>query len=276
MKSKYLVSVIIPTYNRASFIERCIKSLVEQTYRPLEVLIVDDGSQDNTFKIIQKLVGDFESKDFKILYFYQENMGAPYARNKGIQESSGDWIQFIDSDDYVEGDQITKQVNELKKRNGDLSICDYKIVNKVNSSETLVKNNGNLLLKIANGHSIFTGSALIGRSIIKKGILWNENLYREQDKEFLFKVLFLSKRFIYNPNTYAIYIKHAQTQITDIYSETKPQAIEIIKSNLKFTYRYKEFLDIKKFILIFNHLFHISFRFLIIYKLKTFIKNISK
>ena len=84
------------------------------------------------------------------------------------------------------------------------------------------------------------------------------------------------KRFIYNPNTYAIYIKHSQTQITDIYSETKPQAIEIIKSNLKFTYRYKEFLDIKKFILIFNHLFHISFRFLIIYKLKTFIKNISK
>ena len=108
---------------------------------------------------------------------------------------------------------------------------------------------------------------------MEKGILWNENLFREQDKEFLFKVLFASKRYVYNSDTYAVYIKHNFSQITDIYSKTEPQAIEVIKSNLKYIIKFKKYLGPYKILLIINHILHITLRLIIIYKFK---KSLSK
>ena len=268
------VSIIIPTYNREQFLLKCFTSLFEQIHRPLEIIIIDDGSNDKTFETVQKCIKKFSSTEFKILYFYQENSGAPSARNRGIRESSGDWLQFLDSDDYLENDKISVQLDSLKEKKAELAVCDYKIFNINNKKSFKIRSNGDLLLKVANGHSIFTGAALISRKIIEKGILWNENLFREQDKEFLFKVLFASKKYVYNSNTYAIYIKHNFSQITDIYSKTEPQALEVIKSNLKYIIKFKRYLGPYKFILIINPILHIVLRFNIIYKFKTKLRKI--
>jgi len=86
------VSVIIPAYNSAAFIERAIRSVLQQTWQPLEILVIDDGSTDNTREVVQAIEGP-------IRYIRQENAGASAARNRGIQEAKGDFIAFLDSDD---------------------------------------------------------------------------------------------------------------------------------------------------------------------------------
>ena len=274
MKKKDKISVIIPSFNRAVFLEKCINSLCNQSYRPLEVVIIDDGSNDNTQSIVKKYIEILNSSEFQIKYFHQKNMGAQVARNRGIKESTGDWLQFLDSDDYLEKDKLEIQLKSLKKFKADLAICDYKIINEEKNTISLIKNNGNLYFRVANGHSLFTGSVLIMRSIVENKILWNEKLYREQDKEFLFKVLFLSKKYVHNNNTFAIYIKHNQDQITDTYSKTKPQAWEVIRSNVKYLFKNKKYLSFYRVILIIFHILHIILRLIILYKTKTILKKI--
>jgi len=274
MQKKDKISVIIPSFNRAFFLDKCINSLCNQTYRPLEVLIIDDGSSDNTRSVVKKYIKRWNSSVFQIKYFHQKNMGAQVARNRGIKESTGDWLQFLDSDDYLEKEKLEIQLKSLKKFKADLAICDYKIINEEKKTISLIKNNGNLLLRVAKGHSLFTGSVLIMKSIVEKKILWNEKLYREQDKEFLFKVLFLSKKYVYNNNTFAIYIKHNQDQITDTYSKTKPQGMEVIRSNIKYLLKNKHQLSFYRVILIILHIFHITLRLIILYKIKKLIKKL--
>ncbi len=93
-----LFSVIIPTYNRADFITKTINSVIQQTYQSWEIIIVDDGSKDNTAEIVAVFV---EKWGEKIRYFYQENGERGKARNKGMQEAKGDYITFLDSDDLL-------------------------------------------------------------------------------------------------------------------------------------------------------------------------------
>ncbi len=92
-KENPLISVIIPTYNRANFLGEAIESVLSQTYKNLEVIIIDDGSTDDTRQLIEKYT------DKRIIYLYQEHGGTSAARNKGIQEAKGEYIAFLDSDD---------------------------------------------------------------------------------------------------------------------------------------------------------------------------------
>jgi glycosyltransferase involved in cell wall biosynthesis len=100
------VSVIVPTFNRAPLIERALKSVFEQTYRDYEVVVVDDGSTDGTGKLLEKYNG-------AIKYVYQDNSGISAARNRGIRESGGEYIAFLDSDDWWAADKLQEQVNVL-------------------------------------------------------------------------------------------------------------------------------------------------------------------
>lgn len=100
------ISVIIPVYDAEKFIERCINSILNQSYKNLEIIIVDDGSKDNTKVIVEKLI----CKDKRIVYVWQENAGVSAARNKGIQCSSGEFLTFVDADDWLEFDALEKMV----------------------------------------------------------------------------------------------------------------------------------------------------------------------
>ncbi len=100
------VSIIIPTYNRAKFISRALDSVFNQTYRDFEIIVIDDGSIDNTKEILDLYKN-------KIKYFYQTNRGSAAARNRGIKESSGIYIAFLDSDDYWVSEKLEEQVKTL-------------------------------------------------------------------------------------------------------------------------------------------------------------------
>lgn len=115
------VSIIIPAYNAEKYIKRCIDSIIKQTYKNLEVLIVDDGSTDNTPKILD----DIASKDKRIKVIHKQNGGVSLARNVAIEKATGEYIMFTDSDDWLEPDMVEKMLNKAMSTDCDIVICGY-------------------------------------------------------------------------------------------------------------------------------------------------------
>lgn len=116
-----LISIVIPVYNGEKYIERCLESIINQTYQNYEVLVIDDGSNDNTAQIVDQYVCNY--KRFK--YIYQQNSGVSSARNLGIKESKGKYITFIDSDDWVESEYVSVLIDTIKKYNVPICYCGF-------------------------------------------------------------------------------------------------------------------------------------------------------
>ncbi|PWK93146.1 glycosyltransferase family 2 protein [Hallerella porci] len=112
-----MISVIIPTYNRAELLKRAAQSVLAQTYKDFELIIVDDGSTDNTKEIVESL------NDSRIVYVYQKNAGACVARNNGIEHAKGEYIAFHDSDDVWHSNKLELQMQALIANNADVVFC---------------------------------------------------------------------------------------------------------------------------------------------------------
>src|SRR3989304_6831314 len=110
MDNNVLVSIIIPTYNCQKYIRQAIESALAQTYKNIEIIVVDDGSSDNTREEIDDLISEK-----KISYIYQANKGLPGARNTGIKQSKGEYLVFLDSDDIILPEKIMSQVGFMKE-----------------------------------------------------------------------------------------------------------------------------------------------------------------
>lgn len=110
MDEKILISVIIPIYNGENYLYRCIKSLLDQTYKNFEILLIDDGSIDDSRKICKEFA---ENKYPRIKYYYKTNGGTSSARNYGIEKAKGNYISFMDQDDYVDKNHIKNFINNL-------------------------------------------------------------------------------------------------------------------------------------------------------------------
>ena len=142
-------SVVVPVYNVEEYIEKCLSSILNQTYSNFEVIIVDDGSTDGSFKIIDKFV----NKDKRFMVFKKQNGGLSDARNYGIKYVTGDYLLFVDSDDYIGEDLLLKLNNVLSKAQTDLVtfnsvVCDDsgKVINKRDIPE-YVNKDINLIIK---------------------------------------------------------------------------------------------------------------------------------
>ncbi|WP_026524918.1 glycosyltransferase family 2 protein [Butyrivibrio sp. MB2005] len=118
----YKVSVIIPTYNNGKYIEKCIRSVLDQTYKNLEIIVIDDGSTDDTKSICES----FMEGETKVVYYYQQNQGVSVARNYGIEIATGDFVMFVDSDDWLSDDCIETLV--LKADGSDIISCCCNVV----------------------------------------------------------------------------------------------------------------------------------------------------
>ena len=111
MSNKVLVSVIVPVYNIKEYLERCVRSICEQTYKNMEILLVDDGSSDGSGEICDALA----KEDARIRVFHKKNGGSSSARNLGIREAKGEYLGFIDSDDYIEPDMYEILVDGIER-----------------------------------------------------------------------------------------------------------------------------------------------------------------
>lgn len=115
------ISVVVPMYNSAKTIERCIYSLLNQTYRNIEIIVVDDGSKDTSLEICKVL----QKIDTRIVLISGKNAGVSVARNKGIEIATGDYIAFVDSDDYVKPKMYEKLITIAEEQNVALVFCNY-------------------------------------------------------------------------------------------------------------------------------------------------------
>ena len=113
-----LVSIVVPIYNSESYISECIESIKQQSYHQLEVILIDDGSTDNSKEICKKMC----KEDSRFHYFYQENLGPSAARNLGLEKVTGDYLMFIDADDLVERNAVQYMLESMTKYHADLIV----------------------------------------------------------------------------------------------------------------------------------------------------------
>ena len=116
-----LISVIIPVYNVEKYLRRCLDSVIAQTYQNLEIICVDDGSIDESGRICDQ----YAVRDARIKVIHQENQGRSAARNKGLDAAEGEYIAFVDSDDYILEDMYKKMLDKLLNYNVDLCVCQW-------------------------------------------------------------------------------------------------------------------------------------------------------
>ena len=125
MNNDILISVIVPIYNVEQFLSKCIQSIINQSYSRLEIILVDDGSTDDSPQICD----EFKEKDKRIKVIHKKNGGLSDARNVGIEVASGEYIGFVDSDDYIDELMYEKLLNACIRNNSYISICGRNIVN---------------------------------------------------------------------------------------------------------------------------------------------------
>ena len=201
------VSVIIPVYNCENYIDKCIKSILFQSYKNIEIIIVNDGSLDNTEEIIKKYI----LFDKRIKYFTQENLGPSIARNKGIENASGEYLVFVDSDDSINKLYLEKLLNKIKSDNYDIACCGYIDESKygVVSLNDFWKNKDSLdkqefLDCLFNGvGGVLWGKILRRDIIVQNKIRMNPKIFMSEDLIFILEYCKYSNKFgVINENLY--------------------------------------------------------------------------
>lgn len=194
------ISIIIPVYNGEKYIKRCIESILKQNFNDFEILIIDDGSKDNSLKILKS----YKKLD-KIKIFSQKNKGPSEARNKGLEEAKGNYIIFIDIDDWIEENYLNNLYNTITKENLDIVMTGYRDISKyglIEINDFYIKKN---LLNIEETiELLFKGTAGVPwGKIFKKDIIINNKL--KMDKElFMCEDQIFVLQYIFNCKTIGV------------------------------------------------------------------------
>ena len=195
------VSIIVPVYNVEEYLDKCLNSLVNQTLKDIEIIVVNDGTKDNSQDIIDRYV----SKYPKLVKSYiKENGGLSSARNYGLKFASGEYIAFVDSDGYVELDMYEKMYNKAKKENLDIVVCDT--INFYDDRMVYLKSNLNYSNDVIKNYIISPPMAPI--RLYKRNIFNNqefeEGIYYE-DLNFTPSLVNITKNIGFIDNTYYYY-----------------------------------------------------------------------
>lgn len=209
-----LVTLIVPVYNGEIFIDKCIKSILAQNYYNFEILIIDDGSVDNTKKILLEL----QKKDKRIKIIFQKNRGVSVARNMGIKYSKGEYIVFVDSDDTIEPTYLTSLVEPVENGMCDIAICGYteidikKNILRENSTKkecygSLHQKFGEICLNVNACYLAVPCLKAYKADIIKKErIFFNNSISYGEDRLFNLKYFnYINKVYVIPQELYNIY-----------------------------------------------------------------------
>lgn len=224
------VSVIIPTYNRAQYIAEAIDSVLNQTYQDFEIIIVDDGSTDNTKEIIKPYLDDYSNK---IRYFYQKNKGISAARNMAINKAREDYIAFLDSDDRWLPEKLEKQMKVIKDENINFVYSAMYVENNGRMTNRIIPANPatDFLGLLTKNQSIAMATTIIKKEYITKTGMFDETLTVSVDYDLWLRVLLKYKvKYLKEPLT--IYREHADN-ITKNIENVKKSGIVICQKLLK-------------------------------------------
>ncbi len=191
-------SIIIPVYNRAGTIASTLDSIKQQLYRPIEVVIVDDGSRDNSLQVIQEWkTRNAEPEKLIINYIYQDNSGVASARNNGYDCSSGDFIYFLDSDDRIYPHALETVNKVFENDEADLILTGYDIFNHEDNSITSTvygyPDRKQIEHVIKKEIKVITLRVFYHRSLLNRAGKWNQTMKMHEDTEFIQRALCLAK-----------------------------------------------------------------------------------
>ena len=189
-----MVSVIIPTYNRVNTIRKAVESVLEQTYKDIELLIVDDGSTDGTFEVLKEI----QNKDKRVVVLkHEQNKGACAARNTGIINAKGDYIAFQDSDDIWMRDKLEKQMNVMEKEDVDVCFCQVETIRNGRKMFMPTVFAPGVQKELNTVFSISMVTLLLKKNVIL-GNMFDEKMPRLQDFDLMVRVARNNKLFYLN------------------------------------------------------------------------------
>ena len=222
---KYKVSIIVPIYNTAKYLPKCLDSIIGQTYQNLEIILVDDGSTDES----SKLADGYAKKDKRIKVFHQKNAGQSAARNLGLKKATGDFISFIDSDDQIDKNFISKLLAPYELNDIDLTVCGmhYKRMKKSTSNNVYINHlrqprkheskKAYILYLLATDGRMYSSVNKLYHTEIAKKCHFDETLSFAEDTKFVLDYLSHTKNkiefileplYIYNFGTEGSTINH--------------------------------------------------------------------
>ena len=197
-----LVSVIIPTYNRKEFCSEALKSVYKQVYRPIEIIVIDDGSKDDTESFVNGFQERFnDKKSFLVKYIYQENKGPSAARNNGFEHSNGEFIHYLDSDDTLEPDLYSIVIDKMIRNNADQ--CHFGIssftsdIEKEKNTKYIPEKDPDILRNFFLNKLLGFGVSFIrSKKLIEKVGNWDVNMNIAEDRDFCFRCLVHSENTV--------------------------------------------------------------------------------
>lgn len=219
-----LISVIVPAYNIAEYLPRCLDSILNQTYSNLEVIVISDGSTDGTNEIIKK----YADKDSRIVPVYKKNSGVSDTRNKGLSIAKGDYIGFVDGDDYIEPEMYEVLLKNALDNDADISHCGYQMVfpSRVdyyyNTGKKVIQNNKKGIRDLLVGDYVEPSPCI---KIFRKNVLDNlrmpENIRINEDILFNFYAFCNSNKSIYEDKPFYHYILRSNSAATSKINDNK-------------------------------------------------------
>lgn len=221
-----LVTIIIPSYNSRQYLKESVQSAIAQTYSPIEIILINDGSTDDT----TELFPEFEKKG--VICLTQANAGASSARNTGLAIATGEYIQFLDADDVLHPDKIERQISKMLACNADLSFTQWGnfVDNEANADDfrfkhidlsSIVTGRDILYSFGANNWFILTVAWLVKRELIMKAGYWNPFKCPNDDGEYFSRILFWSRKVSVIESKLAYYRQTPETSLSDLNTEAK-------------------------------------------------------
>lgn len=212
------VTVVVPIHNTEKYLSQCVKSIINQTYTNLEILLIDDGSTDKSLDVCKLL----ESKDNRIRVIHQANMGLAETRNNGIQLATGEYICFIDSDDYIENTMIEKLLKGIEETNADVCEGSFYIhfrngeirdVTPEQKNEKFINGKLNLINAYSDATILIPAWDKIYRLSSIKDIKFDKNCFKE-DSDYIYRLCMAGKTFSLVNVPFYHYIKRKSGSIT--------------------------------------------------------------
>lgn len=238
-----LVSIIVPIYKVEPYLRRCLDSIVNQTYTKLEIILVDDGSPDGCPQICD----EYAAKDKRIIVIHKENGGLSDARNAGLDICKGEYVSFVDSDDWVAEDFVNVLINVIKRENADIAIGNFEKVFNEKLYKNQSPNESNCSIEIFDGKDAFR--QLFGKNGVSFVVSWGK-LYKKymfEKKRFpiglLHEDVYTTYKLLYNSSkvTFLDFPLYFYFQREDsIIGKIKQSSISALRANVERYYFIKE------------------------------------
>ncbi len=234
---KCKLSVIIPIYNNEQYLKECLDSICNQTLSDIEIICVNDGSEDNSLQIIE----EYKQKDNRIILINQDNMGQSSARNNGLKIATGEYIGFVDSDDYIDQDFYEKLYNSAKQNNLDMAVAGivrFKGIRRrymLNFSDEIIEKNLNKKMELCK----IPRQCYVVNKIYKRDVLLAHNLFFKEgvyyeDVGFTIRAIYFLNGLITVPGTYYNYRKNYNSTVKTISDKKNQDMINARKDMLAF------------------------------------------